>query len=276
MAEQTKRWTGLGIAALLASTAALSACGEVEQIDTKTETKTQGAGVAAGGEGGEGTEGGEGEGGVSIAAAATSPVVYQSALAIAKAHVFAARDAHAAGEINAAGEMFSHPASEVMYDMEPILQARGVALFSNLFTDTSDAVFAGETPVAIAKRSAKIIDALNAAATKSPTDGTSAGRVAAGVVADQIDRAADMYRIAKDTGEYGPYLDGYGFYKAAADAYEAGRMDIAGQSATLIAVIEGALAQLDVAYPTATMPKTLTADPAALRAVSSRLMLGLS
>ena len=72
---------------------------------------------------GEAGAGGEGEGGVAVADAFTSPVIYNSALAIAAAHVYAARDAHAAGQHEAAAEMFAHPVSEVLLDMEPVFEA---------------------------------------------------------------------------------------------------------------------------------------------------------
>lgn len=303
MAVYTTRLTGVGIAALLASTTALVSCGdsdpskqtpsaaaqageagehgeggehgEAGEQGERGEAGESGEGGEAG-EGGEGAEGGEGEGGVSIAAAATDPVVFQSALAIAKAHVIAARDAYAAGEVEAAGEMFAHPASEVLYEMEPVLKARGVEPFSDMFLEASSAVFDGASTDDITQRTQAILANLDAAAEKSPSDGKTPGKVAAGVVADQIDRASDMYRIAKDTGEYGPYLDGYGFYKAARAAYEDSQSDIATDSATLIAIIEDALGKLEQAYPAATLPEDLEEDPALLRAISSRLMLGLS
>lgn len=269
-----QRLTGLSIAAALVSTTALVGCGEAEPL--KRDVGAGQVPMEASATAPKGSEGGEGEGGVSIAAAASDPVVYRSALAIAKAHVLAARDAYAAGEVEAASEMFAHPAAEVMFEMEPILKARGVKPFSDMFLDASDAVAAGESRGAIAQRTTQIITALDQAAKKAPTDSRTNGQVAAGVVADQIDRAADMYRIAKETQTYEPYLDGYGFYKAARLAYEDSQVDIAGTSPTLIAIIEDALVKLEASYPAATYPASLDEDPASLRAVSSRLMLGLS
>ena len=126
-----KRWTGLGLGVALTA-GGLAACGGTETVDppaaeeasdAPAETSSPAAGVA--GHGGEG-EGGEGEGGVSIAAAAQDPVVYNAALAITEAHVIAARDAYAEGETAAAGEMFAHPVSEVLFDMQAVFEARGV------------------------------------------------------------------------------------------------------------------------------------------------------
>ncbi|MEL6687015.1 MAG: hypothetical protein AAFP97_05285 [Pseudomonadota bacterium] len=90
-------------------------------------------------------EGGEGEGGVSIDQAVTDPIVFLSALAITEAHIIAARDAHAAGKKNAAAEMFAHRVSEVLADIEPIFQARGVDEFNDLLLNASSAIFEGET-----------------------------------------------------------------------------------------------------------------------------------
>ncbi|MEO0466548.1 MAG: hypothetical protein AAF216_08375 [Pseudomonadota bacterium] len=89
------------------------------------------------------TQVGEGERGVSIAAAVTDPVVFQSALAITEAHIIAAPDAFAEGETGAASEMFPHPVSEVLANMAPVFKSRGVADFNDLLAEASAAVFEG-------------------------------------------------------------------------------------------------------------------------------------
>ncbi|MEM9880417.1 MAG: hypothetical protein AAF862_14190 [Pseudomonadota bacterium] len=278
MSGHSHRWTGLGIAALLASTSTLVSCGDTDTTEPEVVAPQTPAPAMEGGEGGEG-EGGEGEGGVAIAQAATDAVVYKSALAIAKAHVLAARDAHAGGETDAAGEMFSHPAGEVLFEMEPIFAQLGVTPFAEQFLDTSQAIFDGASSDDVAKMSADIITVLDAAAEKAPEDSRSAGRIAAGVVADQIDRAADMYGPAQ-TNEadvaYGPYLDGYGFYKSALAAYEAAKIDIASDAASADAIIQDAFAALAKAYPQATLPGSLDGNAAQLKAIASRLKLELS
>jgi len=281
MSGHSHRWTGLGLAALLASTSPLVSCGESEP-QTKADVSAAPATVPATGmEGGEGAdgEGGEGEGGVAIAQAASDAVVYKSALAIAKAHVLAARDAHAGGEKEAAGEMFSHPAGEVLFEMEPIFTKLGVTPFAETFLDTSQAIFDGASSADVAKRSEEIIAILDAAAEKAPQDSRSAGRIAAGVVADQIDRAADMYGPAQNNAAdvaYGPYLDGYGFYKSALATYNAAEADIADGAPEAGAIIKDALAALEKAYPQATLPESLDGNAAQLKAIASRLKLQLS
>lgn len=219
--------------------------------------------------------GGEGEGGVDIAAAATDPVVFISALAIAEAHVLAARDAFAAGRTQEAAEMFAHPVSEVLADMEGALAARGVAPLNDLFIAASEGALAGETPDAIAARTAAIVDALSDAAKNAPSDGRSASAVAAGVASDQIDRAVDMYRLATASGAYGNYLDGYGFYRAAESAFSRSRTEIERANPAAAAQIAAALTALAVAYPGAAPPAQINADVAALSAASSRVMLAL-
>ncbi|MEL6688635.1 MAG: hypothetical protein AAFP97_13600, partial [Pseudomonadota bacterium] len=219
MASNIKTWTRLGLGTAVSLGALSAGCAPVENGTAPDAAEAPVAAVPVG-VGGEAGETGEGEGGVAIEQAATNPVIFLSALAITEAHIIAARDAHAAGETDAAAEMFAHPVSEVLADIEPIFQARGVADFNDLLLNASSAVFDGETSEQIAARSDEIIAALRAAAEKAPDDGRSMAAVQAGVVADQIDRAADMYGIAQEEGQYEPYLDGYGFYEAARSIYE--------------------------------------------------------
>jgi hypothetical protein len=282
MEIKIKRWSQLGLGAVLAS-GTLAACGsepanapapEPEIVAEVPIVPASTAGEGEAGSGGEG-EGGEGEGGVSISAAAADPVVFNSALAIAEAHVVAARDAFAAGETSAAAEMFGHPVGEVLADMQPVFEARGVEDFSPLFISASAAVFDGETGDQINARADDIISALRAASRKAPDDGSSQAAIAAGVAADQIERATDMYRAAAESDRYEPYLDGYGFYKAGQAAFLAAEADIAAEDAEAAARIQDALARLAEAYPTATRPGMLDADQSALTVAASRVILAV-
>lgn len=221
------------------------------------------------------TASGEGEGGVDIAAAATDAVVFRSALAIAEAHVLAARDAYAAGRKEEAAGMFAHPVSEVLADMEGAFKARGVAPFNDLFIDASQGALNDETPARIAARTETIIAALDKAASLAPDDPRPAGAIAAGVVSDQIDRAVDMYRLAAASDDYGHYLDGYGFFKAARNVFARNRAVIGKDAPDAAKTIEAALSALAGAYPQADAPASIDADVAALSAASSRVMLSL-
>ena len=283
-----KRLSHLGLGAALA-TGALAACGApatsdnaeqpeatvVDDARTSAPVETYaGEGEGEGGTSGEG-EGGEGEGGVAIEQALTDPVVYNAALAITEAHIIAARDAFAMGEADAAGEMFAHPVSEVVFDMQPIFEARGVADFSNMLTDASRAVFAGEGETEINAHAANIIATLRAAEAKAPDDGSSAAQIAAGVVADQVERASDMYRAAAESGAYEPYLDGYGFYKAGEGVFLRAEDQIEAENPDAAAAIRIALQLLDVAYPNAGAQETLGADQALLAASASNVILAV-
>ncbi len=287
MTTRQRQWTSLGLGTL-ASAAVLGACGapsgeadnastaETAPVIAETPVAAQNS-PAIGGEGeagGEGEgEGGEGEGGVSISAANADPVVYNSALAITEAHIIAARDAYALGQTDAAGEMFAHPVSEVLFDMQPIFEARGVEDFSDLLTDASAAVFAGVSEEEINTRADEIVAVLRAAAMKAPNDGSTPAQIAAGVAADQIERAADMYRVAAESDAYEPYLDGYGFYKAAVAAFEGSASEIDTDNEPAAIAIRAALSELQAAYPTATRPETLDADQSALTAAASEVVL---
>ena len=130
MKHQMKRVTALGLGLAL-SGGLLTACEPVDKPvaelqSTDTAPAELGESGGEGGEAGEAGEAGEGEGGVVVADAAEDPVVFIAALAVAEAHVIAARDAYALGEADSAAEMFAHPVSEVLLDMEPVFAARGV------------------------------------------------------------------------------------------------------------------------------------------------------
>ena len=283
MTTSLKRWTQLGLGVALAGST-LVACGNPNASTTEAETEltadTPPIVETAGGEGegvdgeGEGA-GGEGEGGVAIAQAATDPVIYLSALAITEAHIIAARDAHALGEIDAAAEMFAHPVSEVLFDMQPVFEQLGVIDFSDQLTETSTAIFAGETPEQIGERADGIIEALRSAATRAPSTDASAASVAAGVAVDQIERAADMYRIALESGAYEPYLDGYGFYKAGEAVFLANAEAISEEDQSAASAIKDAIAKLEDAYPTAVKPEALEADLSTLTVAASNAVLAV-
>ncbi len=281
MDRRFKLMTGLSTVALTGALA-LAACGGQAEGDGDGAARTSASAQAEGESEGEGAAAAvaspgaaEGEGGVDFAAAASDPVVFLSALAIAEAHVLAARDAYAAGRMEEAAEMLAHPVSEVLADMEGAFKARGVEPVNALFIEASEGALGEETPEQISARTDAIIAALGEAATKAPDDGRSAGQVAAGVVSDQIDRAVDMYRLASASGDYGDYLDGYGFFKAAESAYERARDVIEKENPAAAAQIAAALTALSAVYRSAAAPEAVNGDVAALSAASSRVMLSL-
>ena len=276
-----KRWTHLGLGAALVTTTALTGCGEptvkepaaTEQLaadapvsDAAVEAQLDAANGAA-------SSSGEGEGGVAIEAALTDPVVFNIALTIAEAHVLAARDAYRDGESQAAGEMFAHPVSEVLFDMEPVFEARGVADFTDQFLGASQAVFAGESVEQINARTDTIVATLRSVAGNAPDNGDSAATIATGVVADMIDRSTKMYRLATESEYYEPYLDGYGFYSAAKNQFEGSEAAIEAENADAAAAIRGALTELGKAYPSAKRPDALDADISALTVAASEVFL---
>ena len=282
MNSKIKLWTQLGLGTALAG-GVLAACGgEAGGEGAGTEAVAPGeSGAAAGeGEGGAGGEGaggeaagGEGEGGVAVSDAATDPVAYGIALAVTEAHVVAARDAFAAGKQDAAAEMFAHPAAEVLVEMDPVFTQLGVKDFKPLLTDASVAVADGKSAAEVNRHYDAIIAALRGAATKAPDSDASDAKVAAAVIADQIERASAMYRtIAKDD-RYEPYLDGYGFAKVAASAFESSGAAIKAENPALHARIAEALGVLKQAYPGANRPAKLAVEQGALSAASSKVML---
>lgn len=272
-----KLWTQLGLGTALAG-GLLAACGGEAGGEGATGEAGATPGMAAtagegeGGAGGEG-EGGEGEGGVATAEAASDPVAYGIALAVAEAHVVAARDAYAAGRKEAAAEMFAHPVSEVLLDMDPAFAARGVADMKPLFTAASDAALAGKSTAEVNRAYEAIIAALRSAATKAPASDATPAKVSGAIVADMIERASAMYRQLPGNDSYEPYLDGYGFAAVAASAFASSGAAIKAENAGLHARIGEALTLLRQAYPGATRPTTLPVEPGALSGASARVML---
>jgi hypothetical protein len=283
MNSKLKLWTQLGLGTALAG-GLLAACGgEAGGEGATGEAGGESAAVAGEGEGGAGagegaaapapTAGGEGEGGVAVADAATDPVTYGIALAVAEAHVIAAKDAFTAGKQDAAAEMFAHPASEVLVEMDPVFAKLGVADFKPLLTDASAAVADGKSASEVNKQYDAIIAALRGAAAKAPKSEASEGAIATGIIADQIERASTMYRNAAKDDRYEPYLDGYGFYKVAETGFARSGVAIKAANPDAHARITEALALLKQAYPAATRPAKLPVEQGALSAASSRVML---
>ncbi len=273
MNSTLKLWTQLGLGTALAG-GMLVACGGETGGEAGGEigedgTETQAVVPAQSGAG----AGGEGEGGIAISVAGTDPVAYGTALAVTEAHVVAARDAYLAGKQEAAAEMFAHPASEVLVDMDPVFAKLGVADFKPLLTEASIAASDGKSAAEVNKRYDAIIAALRGAATKAPGNGASDAKVAAGVIADQIERANAMYRISTKDDRYEPYLDGYGFSRVAQSAFATSGAAIKAENPAAYARITEALAVLKQAYPAATRPPQLMVDQGALSAASSRVML---
>lgn len=281
MSKSYKAWTGLGLGLAIISTG-LGACGKAAPpaADAPEAAAEQTADAAAAPSFEEAVEavasGGEGEGGISLDQAATDPVIYGSALAVTEAHVIAARDAFALGEKDAAAEMYAHPVSEVLIELEDLFNARGVPLFDNLLLEASQAVMAGESAEQIAARTDAIIAALRAAGTKAPDSTRSAVSIRAAIAADQADRAAAMYRIAREAGTYEPYLDGYGFYKAGLDLFKDQEAEITAANPAGAAALNDAFAELAKAYPDAGRQAELNADLSAITVSASGAVLANS
>ena len=274
MTTRLKRWTQLGLGAALAS-GTLVACNGPETTADTPDAELAAPTPPIEAPEPTATEAGEGEGGVVFAKATTDPVVFLSILAITEAHIIAARDAHALGENEAAAEMFAHPVSEVLFESQSVFEQLGVTDFSDLLTATSAAIFAGETPEQINVRADEIIAALRTAATKAPATDASAASLAAGVAVDQIERAADMYRIALESDAYEPYLDGYGFFKAGETVFLESAEAIATEDQTAASAIKDAIAKLEEAYPSAVRPDSLDADLGTVTVAASNAVIAV-
>ena len=286
MATSYKSWAVLGLSTTLLGSMGLAACGNDQgsaspesEASQPAETTPPSAGltdeidvalapVRA--------EGGEGEGGVNIAAAGEDPAVYLSALAVVEAHIRAGIDALDAGERKAAAEMFAHPVSEILFDLEPVLRQQGVPDFGQKLIDASHGVFGGESDDALRARANDIIATIRQAGERAPDSQTGEIKVKAYVIADEIDRAIAQYISARNSDAYEPYLDGYGFYKTAESLLVDNAAMIAAGAPSFSRQATDVLAALSEAYPSARRPDTLDADVSHLAVLNSELQLELS
>jgi hypothetical protein len=252
-----KIWLGIG-AFSLAGTPLLARLAPARAAEAKKE----------GGEGGEG-----GERGIDAAQAAKDSVVFLAALDVIAAHYLAGRDAYAAGETEAAAQMFAQPIAEVYVDLEPVLKQRGVKSFEARMRKASELALKTAPKPQIDQAVDRVLAALKAAAAKAPKDGRKPAAVEARVIADMIDRASLQYAEAAKETTLEPYLDGYGFFRAAErraggalKAISAGDKETAEQT-------RAALILLTRAYPGAARPATLSANPGDLLSAAARVKL---
>ncbi len=285
--RRSKLWTSLGTAVLLGSGPALA---DEERTATARDGAKAGVSVSAlaeaappagegegEGEGGEGAgEGGEngGEFGVDAAQARVDPVVYGIALDVIRAHYLAGQAAYAAGDREAAGELFVHPISEVYLTMEPVFAERGVDPFDDLMSVAGGLAIDGAPVAKVEAAVTAVLEATDAAEAAAPEAGDAAPvDVTATIVADMIERAALQYQIVAGGAEGAAYLDGYGF--AAAARLRAEKQAEALAATPAKATIDAALGVLARAYPSATKPDALPVAVSEVLAASSAVKLVL-
>lgn len=259
-----KLWLGLGLCVL-----APGAVGDAA---------AQPAGAPPALEDGEGGEGGEGgERGIEADRAATDPVAFLGALDVIAAHVLAARDAYAAGEAQAAGELFAHPIAEVYVGMEPVFAALGVSPFRDDMQRASDLALDRAPAPQVAAAAATVLDALRAAEARTPGRGATP-RVQAAAVANMLDRASLQHAAAaRDPAALEPYLDGYGLLQAARWRAERALPALDGpERAEDVQAIRSTLDTVARAYPSPVLPQGPSPVPSGeLLAQTGRLKLRL-
>ncbi|MGF1456059.1 MAG: hypothetical protein ACFB6R_11885 [Alphaproteobacteria bacterium] len=281
-----KLWTGIGTAVLVGAGAAnadldtdgvptsASAPLALAFADMTVPPGGEGEGSGGEGEGGEGGEGG-GEFGVDPEEARTDPVPFGIALDIIRAHYLAGQAAYAAGDREAAGELFLHPISEVYVAMEPVFADLGIAPFEALMAKTGDLALSGAALADVKKAVAAVLSATDNAEQAAPAGALSRATLDAEVIADMVERAALQYQIVAGGAVGAAYLDGYGFAAAARLRADRSLAAIARDNADLAQAIRMAMEVLAGAYPTAVQPDPLKTDVAAVLAASSRLRLAL-
>ncbi|WP_417486341.1 hypothetical protein [Maricaulis sp.] len=275
--RHTRIWTSAGTAALLGG---LAGCSGPSEAPTGPETHQESVvnpAVPAFSEGeGEGESAGSGgEFGIDPAEAGRDPVVFLIALEVMRAHYLAGIDAFEAGDRTAGAEMFAHPISEIYIDFEPVLEARGAPLFGDTMTDASVAPYSGESDEVIAAHVADVVAAIDTASAYAPEGGMSPAGVHARVLVDLVERAALQYEVlATNPDAHEPYLDGYGFSRAAR-RYAGNHLERVAQVDPDLALLFGqAVTTLERAFPSATRPQHLDGDSAAMLALAAQLQQG--
>jgi hypothetical protein len=204
--------------------------------------------------------------GVSADEADRDPAAYLTALDMIAAYYHAGRDVYLAGEPESAAAIFAHPIDAIYTELEPIFAKRGIAPFD------SQMELASELAATQAPRE-KVTDAANAvlaslaeAALKAPVPGEKPLSVQARVLGAMIDRAAREYRATAATApeEETPYLDGYGFYRAAKARADAVLERIAAKDRAAASAAREALDLLARAYAEVQRPDRLPVEPGAV------------
>lgn len=271
--RHTRIWTSVGTAALLGG---LSGCGEPAGTpvgpDTHQEASAAPTALPVFTEGEGESAGSGGEFGIDPTEAGHDPVVFRIALEVMRAHYLAGIDAFEAGERTAGAEMFAHPISEIYIDFEPVLEARGAPLFGDTMTDASVAPYSGESDEAIAARVADVVAAIDVASAFAPRSQMSPAGVHARVLTDLIERAVLQYEVlATNPDAHEPYLDGYGFSRAA-QRYAGNHLQQVAEGDPDLALRLGqAIAATGRTFPSATRPASLSGDSAELLIMAQEL-----
>lgn len=260
-----------GVAALIAGLAACSPADDemtaaaepaAQSGDAATaQTPAPIAGEGAGEGGGEGEGGDGGEFGIDPAVASSDPVIYLTALEVMRAHYLAGMAAYDEGREAIGGTMFSHPISEIYVDLEEVLDTLGAPGFYDELDAAARAPFEDASAEEVQARVDAVLTAIDTASGFAPSGDASDAAVQARVVANMAERAALQYAFAADTDMHsGPYLDGYGFYRSAAEILSRHEAAIAAADAEAAASLRHVVELLASAYPTAIAPEQLDAD----------------
>ncbi len=289
ISHRVKLWTSAGTALLLGSaveTGMIDAARAAEPDPTQKSDETDAASKAPaetlpasplGGEGeGEGTPGSSGgEFGVDPDEARTNPVVYISALDLIRAHYLAGMAAYEAGDARSAAEMFVHPISEVYVAMEPVFLEQGAEPFGDLMANAGNLALDEASAEDVQSAVDAVMDAVADAEDLAPEGTMNAARLNAALTLDMIERASLQYQVVATGAAGAAYLDGYGFYRAAADRAERAMPSIRDENEGLADLITSALDMLALAYPDVTEPDPLPVEPGQLLGASSTIRLDL-
>jgi hypothetical protein len=178
-----------------------------------------------------------------------------------RAHYLAGIAAYDADRRAVAAEMFTHPISEIYVDLEEVLVGLGAPEFGDVLATAAAAPNDGSTDEQIRAHVDTVLAAIDSAEAYAPDSGHSEASIAAQVAVNMIMRAALQYEFAANADMHnGPYLDGFGFHRAAEVMTQRHLDEIRALDAGTADALLAALAALAEAYPTAIAPTPLDAD----------------
>ncbi|MDF1747772.1 MAG: hypothetical protein P1V34_02750 [Alphaproteobacteria bacterium] len=186
---------------------------------------------------------------------AKDPVSYLTALDTIRAYFLAGQSAYQHNDLDAAGEMFVAPMTEVYVNLEPALLAQGVPTFGNAMIDASDNAYLPESRAETEAAITSVFDALTVAEKSLPKGGRSKESIQVEVLADLLTRAATQYNAAFEEGSSSrTWLNGYGFYKAAQHRASIALPLISQQKGDAHTALLKAMELLNQAYKSPTLP----------------------
>lgn len=267
---RNKLWLGLGIALV-------AGAGCSKQDDKAAEHQGHQSSLAIineGGEGGEAGEGGEGGEGASAGKSVVeSDALYLTSLALMRGHLSVGVDLYRKGAHEAAQTHMKHPEDELYVALQPGLEARGAAGFTEQLSTLADAVAQRSSVEDVEAAYASLLQEISRAEAAA---GTQEPAVLGEVIHSLVKTAADEYDIAVEDGRLvnaHEYQDALGFVRTAQELTD--HLAKATDNQAAVKEIRAQLDALAPAWPTIVPPEQLETPPSRLYGAAASIELAV-